>query len=68
MEMDQDFSPRDIFTLQQRQRSNTLSEEIVLKAADDRRRWQWTTGAFGFYQWLDTEARCCSNGRASRKS
>lgn len=56
MEMDQDFSPRDIFTLQQRQRSNTLSEEIVLKAADDRRRWQWTTGAFGFYQWLDTEA------------
>lgn len=53
MDMDQDFTPRDIFTLVQKQRSNTLSEEIVLKSHPGRR-WQWTTGAFGFYQWLKT--------------
>ena len=55
MAMDQDFTPRDIFTLIQKQRSNTLSEEIVLKSKPSKR-WQWTTGAFGFYQWLKTFA------------
>lgn len=55
MAMDQDFTPRDIFTLVQKQRSNTLSEEIVLKS-NSGKRWQWTTGAFGFYQWLKTSA------------
>ena len=55
MAMDQDFTPRDIFTLIQKQRSNTLSEEIVLKSKPSKR-WQWTTGAFGFYQWLKTSA------------
>ena len=55
MDMDQDFSPRDYFTLTQKQRSNTLSEEIVLKSKPGKR-WQWTTGAFGFYQQLKTEA------------
>lgn len=55
MDMDQDFTPRDIFTLGQKQRSNTLSEEIVLKSKPGKR-WQWTTGAFGFYQWLKTSA------------
>ena len=55
MDMDQDFSPRDYFTLMQKQRSNTLSEEIVFKSKPGGR-WQWTTGAFGFYQWLNTEA------------
>ena len=55
MDMDQDFTPRDIFTLVQKQRSNTLSEEVVLKSKPGKR-WQWTTGAFGFYQWLKTSA------------
>ena len=55
MAMDQDFTPHDIFTLIQKQRSNTLSEEIVLKSKPSKR-WQWTTGAFGFYQWLKTSA------------
>ena len=55
MAMDQDFTPRDIFTLVQKQRSNTVSEEIVLKS-NPGKRWQWTTGVFGFYQWLDTSA------------
>lgn len=54
MFIDQDFTPADIFNIEQKQRMNTISEEIVLKSKADRR-WQWTTGAFGFYQWLHTD-------------
>lgn len=54
MFMDQDFTPANIFNIEQKQRMNTLSEEVVLKSKPNRR-WQWTTGAFGFYQWLHTD-------------
>lgn len=54
MFIDQDFSPANIFNIEQKQKMNTFSEEIVLKSKSDRR-WQWTTGAFGFYQWLHTD-------------
>ena len=53
MFLDQDFTERDIFNIEQKQRSNTISEEIILKAKPGKR-WQWATGAFGFYQWLHT--------------
>lgn len=39
--------------LEQKQKLTTISEEIVLKSKSGRR-WEWTTGAFGFYQWLTT--------------
>ena len=55
MFLDQDFTASDIYTLEQRQRIHTLSEEVVLKSKPGRR-WQWTTGVFGFYQSLKTEA------------
>lgn len=55
MFLDQDFTELDIYTLQQRQRVNTLSEEIILKSKPGSD-WQWTTGAFAFYQWLHTNA------------
>ena len=55
MFLDQDFSEVDIFNLEQKQYMNTISEEIVFKSKPNRR-WQWTTGAFGFYQWLTTDA------------
>lgn len=32
MFLDQDFTERDIFNIEQKQRANTISEEIVLKA------------------------------------
>jgi len=53
MFIDQDFTPVDIFNITQRQKLSTLSEEIVLKSKPGRN-WQWTTGAFGSYQWLKT--------------
>lgn len=55
MAIDQDFTARDIYTLEQKQRIHTLSEEIVMKSKGNSR-WQWATGAFGFYQWLKTNA------------
>ena len=54
MNLDQDFTRKNVYTMSQRQNSKTLSEEIVLKSKPGRR-WQWTTGVSGFYQWLDTE-------------
>ncbi|HJC95699.1 MAG TPA: TonB-dependent receptor [Candidatus Phocaeicola gallinarum] len=54
MDMDQDFTERDIYTLTQIQNSKTLSEEIIMKSLPGRR-WQWTTGVSGIYQWLSTD-------------
>lgn len=55
MFLDQDFTASDTYTLEQKQRINTISEEIVMKSKSNRR-WQWATGVFGFYQWLNTTA------------
>lgn len=55
MLMDQDFSRLDIYTLQQKQKSKTLSEEIAVKSKAGQR-WQWTSGANIQYQWLATKA------------
>ena len=54
MYIDQDFSPADIFTIMQNQNLNTISEEIMLKSKPNRR-WEWTTGLFGFAQGLRTD-------------
>ena len=52
MFMDQDFSPADTYTLEQKQRINSISEEITFKSKPGKD-WQWTTGLFGFYQNMD---------------
>ena len=54
--MDQDFTAADVFSLEQKQYMHTLTEEIALKSPASARRWQWTTGVFGMYQYLRT--RC----------
>jgi outer membrane receptor protein involved in Fe transport len=53
MFLDQDFTERDIFNLEQRQKLNVFSEELSLKSKPGCR-YQWTTGLFTFYQWLNT--------------
>ena len=53
MFMDQDFSPMDTYTLEQKQRINSITEEITFKSKPGRA-WQWTTGLFGFYQDMRT--------------
>lgn len=55
MFMDQDFSPASVFTLEQRQRSSQLSEELTLKSHENERL-EWLAGAYVSNQWLKTEA------------
>ena len=53
MTLDQDFTPKSMFTMQQKQREHTITEEVVVRNADRTQRWQWLTGAFAFAKWLD---------------
>ena len=50
MRLDQDFTTRDYFTLTQKQRELTLSQEVVVKNASKSDRWQWLAGAFLFWK------------------
>ena len=51
--MDQDFIGADIFTLEQRQRLTTLTQELTLKSRGSGH-WQRTTGLFAMYEALRT--------------
>ncbi len=53
--MDQDYLPQDFLRLEQRQIQNAVTQEFVFKSKG-MSKWQWTTGAFGSYQWLKTNA------------
>lgn len=54
MFMDQDFIHQDIYTLEQRQRINTLSEEVTFKSRN-KGLWHWVSGVNIFYQSLHTD-------------
>lgn len=54
MRMDQDFTPASIFTINQRQRQHSVNQELTLRSVDDRR-YQWSVGAFAFYNHLTTD-------------
>ncbi len=54
MMMDQDFIQPDIYTLEQRQRIHTLTEEVVMKSRNSQR-WQWINGLNLMLQTLHTE-------------
>jgi outer membrane receptor protein involved in Fe transport len=53
MTLDQDFSPKSMFTMQQLQREHSITEDIVIRNASNSSRWQWLSGAFLFAKWLD---------------
>ena len=55
MFMDQDFSPASIFTLEQRQHSNSIAEEFVMKN-NGKKKVDWTAGAYIMHQSLNTNA------------
>ena len=55
MLMDQDYMVPDYLRLEQRQKMNALTQELVLRS-HDKSRWQHATGLFGSYQWLHTDA------------
>ena len=59
MDLDQDFSPKSIFTIMQAQRQHSFSEEIIIKSKNNGKlsglNYKWLFGAFGFYQKLNTQ-------------
>ena len=52
MTLDQDFSTRSMFTMQQIEREHTLTQEVVVRNKP-LGLWQGITGAFLFGKWLD---------------
>ena len=58
--MDQDYLRADIFSLEQRQRAQSVSEEITLKGSVPLRLgreealWQWSSGVFFLYEYKHT--------------
>ena len=55
MMMDQDYMTPNFLRLEQRQKQNAITQEFVLRSHGDSR-WQHSTGVFGSYQWLRTDA------------
>ena len=56
MRMDNDLTPASIFTLEQEQKEWAVTEDVVFRTNDMSRRWQWLTGAYGFYKTIDMQA------------
>ncbi len=65
MFLDQDFLSADIYTLEQRQRINTLNEELTVRSRHGKV-WNWVSGANITQQWLGTTGPVtfCSDGLA----
>lgn len=55
MNIDQDFSPKSIFTLQQNQKQNMLNGEAVIKSISQDN-YKWLVGVNGFFQRVDMSA------------
>ncbi|MDR2127442.1 MAG: TonB-dependent receptor [Prevotellaceae bacterium] len=59
MDLDQDFTPKSIFTIMQTQHQRAVSEEIIIKSHNSKNNssfnYQWLFGAFGFYQKMNTQ-------------
>ena len=53
MTLDQDFSTKSMFTMQQRQMEHAITEDFIVRNADEQARWQWLCGIFTFAKWLD---------------
>ena len=50
MYMDQDYSPRSVFSILQEQNQHSISQELTFKS-DKKDRYNWVIGAFGFYDY-----------------
>ncbi|MDD4515008.1 TonB-dependent receptor [Massilibacteroides sp.] len=55
MWLDQDFTDSTMFTLNQKQKQHAISEELAVRSTTANN-YQWSFGAYGFYQNLRTEA------------
>ncbi len=55
MGLDNDFSPKSLFSLRQTQKEHTFTQEVVARSSTPRR-WQWISGFFGFHRALKSAA------------
>lgn len=53
MWMDQDFTDKSTFTINQRQNMHAVTQEFAVRSID-KKQYQWSVGAFGFYNSLNT--------------
>ncbi|MCH5224612.1 MAG: TonB-dependent receptor [Muribaculaceae bacterium] len=56
MTLDQDFLPESYFTLTQKKRETSLTEELVFRGSAVDSRYSWLAGAMGFYKHLNMNA------------
>lgn len=56
MTLDQDFTPNSMFTLQQAQKENTITQDFVFKRNGEQKKWQWLTGLTLFYKNMKMDA------------
>lgn len=56
MTLDQDFLPLDYFTLTQKKKETSVTQDIVVRSAGDDNTYSWLGGLFGFYKHMDMEA------------
>lgn len=54
MKMDQDYTEKSIFTLNQIQNQKAWSQEVAIKS-NTKRNYQWSFGGYGFYNSLKTD-------------
>lgn len=52
MTLDQDFSPEPYFTLAQKKRETSFTQDLMLKGSAFEEKYKWITGAYGFYRHL----------------
>ncbi len=64
--MDQDYSPKSVFSIRQMQEQHSLSQEITVKSGTQRK-YRWVVGAFGFYDHrvIDTPVAIKEEGMAA---
>lgn len=55
MDMDQDYSPKSIYTIMQAQKQKAVTQEFVFRS-NNANNYQWVVGAQGFYQSSKTDA------------
>jgi len=56
MTLDQDFTTRDLFTLDQLQRELNLSQDVVIRNNSEGKIWDWLCGAFVFGKFQNISA------------
>lgn len=56
MTLDQDFTPKSMFTLKQAQNEHTVTQDFVVKRNAEDAAWQWLTGVTLFYKGMKMDA------------